>query len=133
MGSPRFTPLHVHSHYSLMEGVDGPEVMVARAAACGYSTIALTDRNNLYGAVPFLEAARKHGVRPILGVCLAHQGRRATALIAEPNGYASVCRILSRLHLQERLDLVELLCENADGLQVLVDVSGGEGNDNDPN
>jgi DNA polymerase-3 subunit alpha len=69
MLTPRFTPLHIHSHYSLLEGVDSLDTLLARAAACGYQSLALTDSNNLYGAVAFVEAARKHGVRPILGAC----------------------------------------------------------------
>src|SRR5439155_26883468 len=99
MATPRFTPLHVHSHYSLLEGVDSLDALLARAAACGYQDLALTDSNNLYGAVAFVEAARKHGVRPILGACLRHEGERCTALIGEEAGYQSLCRILSRLHL----------------------------------
>ena len=57
MATPRFTPLHVHSHYSLLEGVDSLDALLARAAACGYQDLALTDSNNLYGAVAFVEAA----------------------------------------------------------------------------
>src|SRR5438034_4778486 len=99
MATPRFTPLHVHSHYSLLEGVDSLDALLARAVACGYQDLALTDSNNLYGAVAFVEAARKYGVRPILGACLRHGRERCTALIGEEAGYQSLCRILSRLHL----------------------------------
>src|SRR5947207_5396608 len=99
MATPHFTPLHVHSHYSLLEGVDSLDALLARATACGYQDLALTDSNNLYGAVVFVEAARKYGVRPILGACLRHGRERCTALIGEEAGYQSLCRILSRLHL----------------------------------
>jgi len=121
MPKPRSVALHVHSWYSLLEGVDGPESLLERAAACGYTTLALTDTNNLYGAVPFTEAARRHGVRPILGACLRHRGRRCTALIEEPAGYHSLCRILSRLHLHDPPSLTGLLIDNAEGLHVLAD------------
>jgi DNA-directed DNA polymerase III PolC len=129
--------MHVHSYYSLLEGVDSLDTLLARAAACGYQNLALTDSNNLYGAVAFVEAARKHGVRPILGACLRQElrgltppaqkskpparGPRCTVLIAEEAGYRSLCRILSRLHLQEKPSLVDLLTENAAGLHVLID------------
>src|SRR5438094_5576929 len=149
MATPRFTPLHVHSHYSLLEGVDSLDALLARAVACGYQDLALTDSNNLYGAVAFVEAARKHGVRPILGACLRHEGERCTALIGEEVGYQSLCRILSRLHLgagsgdprttghaprttredvgttsdgpRTTSSLTDLLVENANGLHVLID------------
>jgi DNA polymerase III alpha subunit len=131
---PRFHPLHVHSYFSLLEGVDGLDALLARAKACGYPALALTDTNNLYGAVPFVEAARAHGIRPILGACLRWEGFRATALIAEPEGYASLCRILSRMHLTDsggsgglRPDSgglrppLGILAANAVGLHLLVE------------
>jgi DNA-directed DNA polymerase III PolC len=97
--------------------------------------MALTDSNNLYGAVAFVEVARRHGIRPILGACLRQQHARCVALIAEPTGYRSLCRVISRLHLPEVRDqesgirgqelavgtLPLILSENATGLHVLVD------------
>jgi DNA-directed DNA polymerase III PolC len=120
MAAVRLVPLHVHSWYSLLEGEAGPEALVHRAAAFGYGALALTDTNNLYGAVRFVEAARRAGVRPILGARLRLGRQRCTALVAEPAGYASLCRLLSRLHLGDRPDLIALLRENQDGLEVLV-------------
>jgi len=116
-------PLHVHSWYSLLEGASSPEALLARAAACGYTSLALTDTNNLYGSVAFVEEASKHGIRPLLGACLRQRPSRCVALIGERAGYRSLCRILSRLHLAAELArrLNELLVENAEGLHVLVD------------
>jgi DNA-directed DNA polymerase III PolC len=118
---PPFIPYHVHSHYSLLEGVDSPAALVERAAACGYSALALTDTNNLYGAVPFVEAAREHGIRPILGACLRQGAQRCTAIVAEPGGYRSLCRILSEIHLGPARPLAEVITEYADGLHFLID------------
>ena len=59
--------LHTHSWYSLLEAVPSPEALLTRAAACGYTALALTDTNNLYGAVAFTELARRQGIRPLLG------------------------------------------------------------------
>src|SRR5260370_26137448 len=80
-------PLHVHSWYSLLEGVSSPTALLQRAAACGYTALALTDSNNLYGAVPFMEQARQQGIRPLLRACLRHKPTRCVALIAEHAGY----------------------------------------------
>ncbi|HEV3262179.1 MAG TPA: DNA polymerase III subunit alpha [Gemmataceae bacterium] len=120
-------PLHTHSWYSLLEGVAAPEALLERAAACGYTALALTDTNNLYGAVPFTERAHQYGVRPLLGACLRQHRTRCVALVAERVGYRSLCRILSRLHLGcdavsdvAAPRLAELLADNADGLHVLV-------------
>src|SRR5215472_13207481 len=90
--------LHTHSWYSLLEGVTGIEALLERAAACGYGALALTDTNNLYGAVAFAEQARRQGIRPLLGACLRQHRARCVALVAERAGYRSLCRVLSRLH-----------------------------------
>jgi DNA-directed DNA polymerase III PolC len=111
--------LHTHSWYSLLEGVSSPDALLARAVACGYSSLALTDTNNLYGAVPFVEAAKRLDIRPLLGACLRQQGLRCVALIGEPAGWRSLCRVLTRLHLVEKAGLVDLLRENAEGLHIL--------------
>jgi DNA-directed DNA polymerase III PolC len=116
--------LHTHSWYSLLEGVSSPEQLLDRAAACGHRALALTDTNNLYGAVPFVELARRRGIRPLLGACLRQGRSHCVALIAERAGYSSLCRILSRLHLGEPRELGVLLAENAPGLHVLVDEPG---------
>src|SRR5436309_12363798 len=113
--------LHTHSWYSLLEGVNSPEALLQRAATCGYSSLALTDTNNLYGAVPFVETAKRHGVRPLLGACLRQHRSRCVALVAEPRGWSSLCRVLTRLHLLESVRLADLLSENAEGLHVLAD------------
>jgi DNA polymerase III alpha subunit len=113
--------LHTHSWYSLLEGVSSPDALLARAAACGYVSLALTDTNNLYGAVQFVEAARRHGVRPLLGACLRQHCAHCVALVAEAAGWPSLCRILTRLHLLRDVRLTELLQANAAGLHVLVD------------
>jgi DNA-directed DNA polymerase III PolC len=91
--------LHTHSWYSLLEGASSPETLLARAAATGYTALTLTDTNNLYGAVSFIEHAFRHGVRPLLGACLRQHRSRCVALIADPTGYRHLCRVLSRLHL----------------------------------
>ncbi len=92
--------LHTHSWYSLLEGTSNPRALLERAARLGYKALALTDTNNLYGAVAFVEEAFRHDVRPLLGSRLRLSQQRCVALIAERSGYRSLCRILSRLHLE---------------------------------
>jgi DNA-directed DNA polymerase III PolC len=112
-----------HSFYSLREGVDSPERLAEQAARGGHSCLVLTDTNNLYGAVRFLEAARAAGIRPVLG-CRLHDrsgSPQATVLVADPQGYTSLCRLLTRLHLDEQPSLTALLQEHAEGLHVLAE------------
>src|SRR5262245_13218014 len=83
-----FASLHNHSWYSLLEGVDSPGALAARAAVAGCQALALTDSNNLYGAHEHARACRASGIKPIFGARLRQPvtKRRATVLIAEPAG-----------------------------------------------
>ena len=66
-----FVHLHVASGYSLRHGASHPHVLVQRAAEHGMDTLALTDRDGMYGIVKFANACAKAGIRPVLGVDLA--------------------------------------------------------------
>jgi error-prone DNA polymerase len=70
-GSDPFVHLHVASGYSLRYGASHPRVLVERAAEHGMDTLALTDRDGVYGAVRFVRACQANGIRPVLGVDLA--------------------------------------------------------------
>jgi DNA polymerase III alpha subunit len=91
--------LHTHSWYSLLEGASSPDALLDRAAAHGYTSLALTDTNNLYGASAFVESANRIGIRPLLGARLRQNRWRCVALIADRTGYRNLCRVLSRLNL----------------------------------
>ena len=66
-----FTHLHVASGYSLRHGTSTPTALVTRAAELDMATLALTDRDGLYGAVKFVRACSEAGITPVLGVDLA--------------------------------------------------------------
>src|SRR4051812_35314879 len=68
-----FVHLHVASGYSLRYGASHPQTLVARAAEQEMDTLALTDRDGAYGAVKFARACYAAGIRPVLGVELAHR------------------------------------------------------------
>ncbi len=64
---PMFVHLHCHSQYSFLRAVPSPEELIAAAAEQKMPAVALTDTNGMYAAVPFYQAARKAGVKPIVG------------------------------------------------------------------
>ncbi|WP_442806648.1 PHP domain-containing protein [Streptomyces sp. NBC_01750] len=70
-GAPRPTRLRVGDHDGPPYGASHPLDLVQRAAEGGLSTLALTDRDTVTGAVRFAKAAIEHGVRPVFGVALA--------------------------------------------------------------
>ncbi len=78
--------LHCHSWYSLLEGASGPEALVARAVAGGWTALALTEHfNNLRirALLAFAALAFRQRLRPLLGACLRQQRTRCVALAAD--------------------------------------------------
>ncbi|HWX54221.1 MAG TPA: DNA polymerase III subunit alpha [Verrucomicrobiae bacterium] len=62
-----FVHLHLHTDYSLLDGACNVEKLVDRVAKIGQKAVAMTDHGNIYGAVEFVDAAQKVGVKPIVG------------------------------------------------------------------
>jgi DNA polymerase-3 subunit alpha len=63
-----FVHLHVHSEYSLLDGLGRINQLAKRAAELGQPALALTDHGAMHGAIEFVRAARKEGIKPLLGV-----------------------------------------------------------------
>ncbi len=72
-----FTHLHVHTEYSMLDGAARVEAVVAKAKDDGQPAVGITDHGNMYGVLDFYKAARKVGVKPIIGTeaYLAHEHR----------------------------------------------------------
>lgn len=62
------THLHVHTFYSLLDGMGSPEERVIRAKELGMTALAMTDHNHVGASIEFQSACKKHGIKPILGV-----------------------------------------------------------------
>ena len=64
---PEFVHLHLHSDYSMLDGACDVEKLVDRVKELGMPAVAMTDHGNIFGAVHFVNAAHKAGVKPIVG------------------------------------------------------------------
>ena len=108
-----FTHLHLHSEYSLLDGLCRLPDVVARARELGQEAIALTDHGVLYGAIDFYQAARQAGVKPILGCELyvakgAHGVKSSaekepyhlTVLAQDETGYRNLIQLVTKAHLE---------------------------------
>ena len=62
-----FTHLHVHTEYSLLDGMCRIRRLVARAKDLGMDSLAITDHGVMYGAIEFYSAAKEAGIKPIIG------------------------------------------------------------------
>jgi len=66
--APGFVHLHNHTTYSLLDGAQRLDEMLAHAAADGQTSIAITDHGNLFGVLEFAREAKKQSIRPIIGI-----------------------------------------------------------------
>ncbi len=138
-----FTHLHVHTEYSLLDGMCRIPQLVARAKELGMDSLAITDHGVMYGAIEFYQAAREAGIKPILGceVYVAQNSRlNRTAgekdhnhlilLAKNQTGYRNLIQLTTRAHLdgfyyKPRVDR-ELMAEHHNGLIALSSCLGGE-------
>ena len=67
MPAPQFVHLRLHTEFSVSDGIVRIDDVVSRAAVDGMPALAITDLSNLFGMVKFYKAARKTGVKPIVG------------------------------------------------------------------
>ena len=63
-----FVHLHVHSEFSLLDGLGRVEKLVERAQRLGQPALALTDHGTMHGVIPFFRACKGAGIRPVIGV-----------------------------------------------------------------
>lgn len=128
-----FVHLHNHSDYSLLDGASKVEYLVDIASSMGMPALALTDHGNLFGAIQFYHAARKKGLKPIIGceIYVAKESRHKKTgggdqsnhlvLLAENiSGYHNLCRLVSYGYLEgfyykPRIDK-ELLSRYCEGI-----------------
>ncbi|MEO6044500.1 MAG: error-prone DNA polymerase [Tepidiformaceae bacterium] len=133
-----YVELHAHSCWSLREGASSCDELVDRAVRLGYVAMAVTDHDNLYGAMEYAKAAHERGLRPITGCELTvgpHDGAspetyHLTVLAETVDGYRNLCRLLSRAYRTYGKDEPHVDCEWLfelnDGLIVLSGCARGE-------
>lgn len=91
-----YVELHCHSAFSLLDGASPVEALVAQAAALDMPALALTDHDNLYGAVPFVTAAHNAGIQPIIGAELTlSDDTHLTLLVTDTRGWRNLCRLIT--------------------------------------
>src|SRR6266852_4347100 len=91
-----YVELRCRSAFSFLAGASLPEDLVERAAALGHDALALADTRGVYGAPRFFQAARRAGVRALVGAEMPVAGAGMLWLLVEDRtGYKNLCRLLS--------------------------------------
>ncbi len=101
-GRLNFAHLHVRSWFSFLGGGSPPAKLVQRAAQLGFTALALTDRNGVYGAVRFQQACRDAGVHGVIGAEVTVEDTALVLLCKSRKGYANLNRLLTTAHLADR-------------------------------
>ncbi|WP_336279349.1 DNA polymerase III subunit alpha [Bartonella sp. CB175] len=145
---PRFIHLRVHSAYSLLEGALKIPQIIQHTISDHMPAVAITDTNNLFGALEFSQHCFSHGIQPIIGCQLAidfgdKENNRhllyerhpsdffsIVLLAASEIGYAHLVRLVSRAYLDKRdIDLphirADLLSSHSEGIIALTGGRGG--------
>jgi len=138
-----FTHLHVHSEYSLLDGMCRIPNLIARVKELGMDSVALTDHGVMYGAIEFYRLAKDAGIKPIIGceiyVMANGNGNHTPGeknnyhlvlLCRNQTGYRNLIQIVTRAHLEgfyykPRIDK-EFLAEHTSGLIALSACLAGE-------
>jgi DNA polymerase III subunit alpha len=142
--TPEFVHLHVHTEFSLLDGLARIPHLVDRATKTGMKSLAITDHGSLYGIVDFYSACKAAGIKPIIG-CEIYVAPRMmsqrepkvddknyhlTLLARDETGYRNLLKIVSRAHLdgfyyKPRADK-DLIAQHAAGLTCLSGCMSGE-------
>ena len=125
-----YAGLHLHTNYNFQEGASSIGEMVGQAAGLGYQALAVTDHDNLCGAVESAEACHDAGIQPIVGCEITLAGGYHLTLLAETRrGYGNLCWLISQAYREDRrkpaLDLT-LLDGHTEGLIALPGCRQGE-------
>jgi DNA polymerase-3 subunit alpha len=138
-----FTHLHVHTEYSLLDGMCRIPQLVLRARELGMDSLAITDHGAMYGVIEFYQAAREAGIKPIIGceIYIAHGNRfsrnagdknnyHLILLAKNQTGYQNLIQLTTKAHLEgfyyrPRVDK-ELLEQYHEGLVALSACLAGE-------
>ena len=135
---PSFVHLHLHSEYSLVDGLVRIKPLVKAAATAGMPAVAVTDQTNLFCLVRFYKAALAVGIKPIAGTELAIVNpddsatpHRLVLLVQDLTGYRNLTRLISRAYMEGQYQgrprvARDWVLAAADGLIAL---SGGAGGD----
>jgi DNA polymerase-3 subunit alpha len=138
-----FTHLHVHTEYSLLDGMCRIEKLVRKAREFGMDSLAITDHGVMYGAIEFYRTARENDIKPIIGCEIyVAPGSRSSRTAADKNnyhlillakdktGYQNLIQLTTKAHLEgfyyrPRVDK-ELLEQHHEGLVALSACLAGE-------
>ncbi len=140
----KFSHLHVHSHYSLLQALPKISDIIDKAKEFELPALALTDSGNLYGAIEFYKECKAAGIKPIIGVDfykavrtrkdkqagVDHTRDRLVLLAENETGYKNLIQLVTKSHVEgfyykPRVDN-ELLEEFNSGLIAIIPALGGE-------
>lgn len=88
-----YTALQVKTSYSILQSLNAIPKLVSRAASLGYTSIAITDTNNMFGVPEFYQECRKHNIKPIIGIELTIKTKKILLYAMNNQGYYHLVKL----------------------------------------
>ena len=104
--SQQFVHLHVHSEFSLSDGIIRIDELVKKSKKQNFSSVAITDISNLFGLIKFYRAARENGIKPIIGVeinvvkDMESLSAPLVLLVKNKTGYINLTKLVSKSYIE---------------------------------
>src|SRR3989338_6488876 len=111
-----FVHLHVHTQYSLLDGALRITPYLQSVARLNMAACAITDHDNLFGAIDFYSQAKEFGIKPIIG-CEVSTPQSLVLLAMNYKGYQNLCRLVSDANFKETLDKPHVTKEELEKFQ----------------
>ncbi|HEU4722744.1 MAG TPA: PHP domain-containing protein, partial [Gemmatimonadaceae bacterium] len=100
-----YVELHAHSAFSFLDGASLPDELAVAARELGHEALAVTDHDNVCGAMEHAQACKAIGLRALHGAELTlDDGRHLTLLVEDERGWRNLCRLVTRAHAHTRGD-----------------------------
>ena len=109
------------SYYSILRGVLSTESICKIARELGYDSVAIADRNNLYGLPSFLHWCNEYELTPLIAAQLCCNEGEAVLYAEGETGFSNLCRIISEFHCSSTFNLINSINSGSKGIHIVTD------------
>lgn len=106
-----YTALQIKTSYSILESLNNINELVSRASSLGYTSLAITDKNNLFGVMEFYLECKKHNIKPIIGMEINNNDIKLLVYAINKLGYNKLIKIATNIS-EGNFDINSIIDDN---------------------